>query len=123
MYSLVEILDYLFLPSDNLRYGIKFAKRFIDAPDKKLLKKTGEMRWGGDFVDANAFTDADANADADTFTDADTSADAGTGANADAKTMQILLLMLKLMLIYHAIDSDGGGYDIMRTVDAPDKKC
>jgi len=30
--------------SDNLRYGIKFAKRFIDAPDKKLLKKTGEMR-------------------------------------------------------------------------------
>lgn len=30
--------------SDNLRYGIKFAKRFIDAPDKKLLKKDGEMR-------------------------------------------------------------------------------
>ena len=30
--------------SDNLRYGIKFAKKFIDAPDKRLLKKTGEIR-------------------------------------------------------------------------------
>jgi len=30
--------------SDNLRYGIKFAKRFIDAPDKKLLRQKGEMR-------------------------------------------------------------------------------
>ena len=30
--------------SDNLRYGIKFAKRFIDAPDKKQMRKTGEIR-------------------------------------------------------------------------------
>ena len=42
---LLEISIIVFsLSSDNLRYGIKFAKRFIDAPDKKLLKKTGEMR-------------------------------------------------------------------------------
>lgn len=30
--------------SDNLRYGIKFAKRFIDAPDRRELRKSGEMR-------------------------------------------------------------------------------
>ena len=30
--------------SDNLRYGVNFAKRFIDGPDKKGLKKTGELR-------------------------------------------------------------------------------
>jgi len=30
--------------SDNLRYGVNFAKRFIDGPDKKSLKKTGELR-------------------------------------------------------------------------------
>ena len=42
--SSVEKLYNFSLSSDNLRYGIKFAKRFIDAPDKKLLKKTGEMR-------------------------------------------------------------------------------
>jgi len=30
--------------SDNLRYGIKFAKKFLDVPDKQLLKKTGEIR-------------------------------------------------------------------------------
>jgi len=30
--------------SDNLRYGINFAKKFIDAPDKRLLKKTGDIR-------------------------------------------------------------------------------
>ena len=95
MYSLVEILYYLFLPSDNLRYGIKFAKRFIDAPDKKLLKKTGEMRWGGDFVDANAFTDGGADANADTFTDADadaeTFADVGADAKVDADSGQEIL--------------------------------
>ena len=27
-----------------MRYGIKFAKKFLDAPDKQLLKKTGEIR-------------------------------------------------------------------------------
>ena len=36
--------DYIYSFSDNLRYGIKFAKKFIDAPDKRLLKKTGEIR-------------------------------------------------------------------------------
>ena len=30
--------------SDNLRYGVSFAKKFIDGPDKKELKKTGELR-------------------------------------------------------------------------------
>ena len=30
--------------SDNLRYGVSFAKKFIDGPDKKQLKKTGELR-------------------------------------------------------------------------------
>ena len=36
--------DKIYSFSDNLRYGIKFAKKFIDAPDKRLLKKTGEIR-------------------------------------------------------------------------------
>jgi len=30
--------------SDNLRYGVKFARKFIDAPDKKLLHEKGEIR-------------------------------------------------------------------------------
>ena len=30
--------------SDNLRYGVNFARKFIDGPDKKQLKKTGELR-------------------------------------------------------------------------------
>jgi len=30
--------------SDNLRYGVNFARKFIDGPDKRQLKKTGELR-------------------------------------------------------------------------------
>merc|ERR1712079_114439 len=30
--------------SDILRYGVNFARKFIDGPDKRQLKKTGELR-------------------------------------------------------------------------------
>jgi len=30
--------------SDNLRYGVRFARKFIDGPDKDQLRKTGEIR-------------------------------------------------------------------------------
>ena len=32
------------LYSDNLKYGLWFARKFLDAPDKKLLRKKGDIR-------------------------------------------------------------------------------
>lgn len=30
--------------SDNLKYGMKFARKFLDAPDRRLVRKKGDIR-------------------------------------------------------------------------------
>ncbi|XP_023338432.1 protein Wnt-16 [Eurytemora carolleeae] len=30
--------------SDNLKYGIKFARKFLDAPDRRMVRKKGDIR-------------------------------------------------------------------------------
>ena len=30
--------------SDNLEYGMRFARQFIDAPDRRIVRKKGDIR-------------------------------------------------------------------------------
>ena len=39
-----DILICIFCSSDNLKYGIKFARKFLDAPDRRMVRKKGDIR-------------------------------------------------------------------------------
>ena len=37
-------MKLIFLRSDNIRYGIQFARQFVDAPERAIQKKQRNVR-------------------------------------------------------------------------------
>jgi hypothetical protein len=37
-------MTLFFAVSDNLEYGMRFARLFIDAPDRRIVRKKGDIR-------------------------------------------------------------------------------